>query len=184
LLGEALFDPGDIVITEAPSYFVYHGVLKSKGVRVLTVPMDEQGMDVDALEALLARLARSGELDRVKMIYTVDYFQNPTGLTLSVARRPRLVELARRFSTKQRILILEDAAYRELRYSGDDVPSVKKWDSGNEFVVYASTFSKPCAPGLKTGFAMMPRDLVSPSATSRGTTTSAHRTSLSTSSTG
>src|SRR5205823_10564697 len=81
LLGEVLFDPGDIVITEAPSYFVYHSLLQSKGARVLTVPMDDRGMDVDALESLLERLDRTGELERVKLIYTVDYFQNPTGLT-------------------------------------------------------------------------------------------------------
>jgi 2-aminoadipate transaminase len=162
LLGEVLFDPGDIVITEAPSYFVYHSLLQSKGARVLTVPMDDRGMDTDALESLLARLDRGGELDRVKLIYTVDYFQNPTGLTLAESRRPRLVELARRFSRRHRLVILEDAAYRELRYSGDDLPSVKRFDAGNEFVVYTGTFSKPLSPGLKTGYALMPRDLVEP----------------------
>ena len=79
LLGEVLFDPGDIVITEAPSYFVYHSLLQSKGVRVFTVPMDDGGMEMPALEALLSRLERSGELAKVKLIYTVDYFQNPDG---------------------------------------------------------------------------------------------------------
>ena len=162
LLGEALFDPGDIVITEAPSYFVYHSLLVSQGARVLTVPMDDGGMDLDALEALLERLDRTGELSRVKLIYTVDYFQNPTGLTLAEARRPRLVELARRFSRHHRLLILEDAAYRELRYTGDDITSVKRFDESNEYVVYTSTFSKPCAPGLKTGYALLPRGLAEP----------------------
>ena len=162
LLGEALFDPGDIVIAEAPSYFVYHNLLTSKGARVLAVPMDDDGMDIDALEALLEKLTRTGEIARVKLIYTIDYFQNPTGLTLATDRRARLVELARRYSTRQRILILEDAAYRELRYSGDDLPSVKRYDEANEFVVYTSTFSKPCAPGLKTGYALLPKDLVEP----------------------
>ena len=162
LLGEVLFDPGDIVIAEAPSYFVYHGVLGSQGVRVLAVPMDGGGMNVHALEDLLSRLEAAGELPRVKLIYTVDYFQNPTGLTLAAGRRQRLVEVARRFSKAHRVLILEDAAYRELRYDGPDLPSVKKYDAGNEFVVYASTFSKPCAPGLKTGYALLPRDLVGP----------------------
>lgn len=162
LLGEVLFDEGDIVITEAPSYFVYHGVLGSHGVRVLAVPMDDGGLDLDAIEALLMKLDRDGELDRVKLIYTVDYFQNPTGLTLAADRRTRLVELARRFSRRQRILILEDAAYRELRYDGPDLPSLKSFDETNEYVVYTSTFSKPCAPGLKTGYALLPRDLVGP----------------------
>ena len=162
LLGEVLFDPGDIVITEAPSYFVYHSLLQSKGARVLTVPMDDGGMDMNSLESLLQRLERTGELGRVKLIYTVDYFQNPTGLTLAEDRRPRLVELARRFSKHQRIVILEDAAYREVRFSGHDIPSVKCFDRLNEHVVYASTFSKPLSPGLKTGYALMPRELVEP----------------------
>ena len=160
LLGEALFDPGDIVICEAPSYFVYHGVLQTRGVKALAVPMDEGGMDVGALEALLAKLEASGEIAKLKLIYTVDYFQNPTGLTLAGERRPRLVELAKKYSRHHRILILEDAAYRELRYDGPDLPSLKKFDATNEYVVYTGTFSKPCAPGLKTGFALMPQDLL------------------------
>src|SRR5207249_4564126 len=72
LLGELLLDPGDIVITEAPSYFVYQGTLTSLGVRTLAVPMDDDGMNSDALAELLARLERTGELVRVRMIYTVD----------------------------------------------------------------------------------------------------------------
>ena len=162
LLGEVLLDPGDIAITEAPSYFVYHGVLRTRGVRVLTVPMDGGGMDLDALEALLERLRTTGEADRVKLIYTVDYFQNPTGLTLAESRRPRLLDLAKRYGARNRLLILEDAAYRELRYSGEDLPSIKRFDAKNEYVVYTSTFSKPCAPGLKTGYALLPKDLVGP----------------------
>lgn len=162
LVGEILFDPGDIVITEAPSYFVFHSLLQSHGAKVLTVGMDDEGMKTDELEALLERLKRSGELSRVKAIYTVDYFQNPTGLTLSVERRKKLVELAKRYSTGQRILILEDAAYRELRFDGDDLPSVKRFDPTNEYVIYTSTFSKPCAPGFKTGYAIMPPDVMEP----------------------
>ncbi len=162
LLGEVLLDPGDLVVAEAPSYFVYHGVLASKGVRVLAVPMDAEGVSTDALEELLLRLQRSGDLPRLKLIYTVDYFQNPTGLTLSVPRRQRLVELARRFSRGRRILVLEDAAYRELRFDGPDRPSLKRFDEGNEYVASIYTFSKPCAPGLKTGYGLLPRDLVEP----------------------
>src|SRR6185437_5145487 len=162
LLGEVLFDPGDIVITEAPSYFVYHSLLQSHGARVLTVPMDDGGLKLDALEALFERLARSGELARVKLIYTVDYFQNPTGLTLVESRRPKLLELIRRYSRTQRILILEDAAYREVRFAGRDLPSIKRFDDRNEHVVYTSTFSKPLSPGMKTGYALLPGELVEP----------------------
>lgn len=162
LLGEMLLNPGDIVITEGPSYFVYHGILGSLGVRTLTVPMDDEGMNTDALEELLGRLEASGELPRVKLIYTVDYFQNPTGLTLSLPRRRRVLELAQRFSKTQRILILEDAAYRELRFMGSDVPTIKSLDRTNEYVILAMTFSKPLSPGLKTGYGVLPRDLVGP----------------------
>ncbi len=162
MLSELLLDPGDIVITEAPSYFVFHSVLEGNGVRVLTVPMDDEGMDVGALNQLLDRLKHLGELSRVKLIYVVDYFQNPSGRTLSLPRRKELFETMRHFGTQQRILLLEDAAYRELRYEGDDLPSIKRFDHRNEFVIYAGTFSKPCAAGLKTGYALMPSELISP----------------------
>jgi 2-aminoadipate transaminase len=81
LLTEALIDPGDLVITAAPSYFVYHGTLHSHGARTLAVPCDGDGMDTDALAELLARLDRTGEIARLRMIYVVDYFDNPTGAT-------------------------------------------------------------------------------------------------------
>jgi 2-aminoadipate transaminase len=119
-------------------------------------------MMTDALEALLARLEKSGDLPRVKLIYTVDYFQNPTGLTRSLPRRRQLLDLAQRFSKSQRILILEDAAYRELRFEGEDVPSIKSFDRTNEYVILAMTFSKPLSPGLKTGYGVLPSDLVGP----------------------
>lgn len=162
LLSEALFDPGDIVVTEAPSYFVYHATLAGRGVRVIGVPMDDEGLRIDALAELLQRLDESGELGRLKMIYTVDYFQNPSGLTLSKWRREQLFDLVQRCSRTQRILILEDAAYRELRFAGDDISSIKSLDAQNRFVIYTGTFSKPCAPGFKTGYGILPRELMGP----------------------
>jgi 2-aminoadipate transaminase len=162
LVSELLLNPGDLVITEAPSYFVYQGTLNSMGVRTLTVPMDEQGMDSDALEELLSRLERSGEIERLRLIYVVDYYQNPSGLSLSLPRRQRLLELTQRYSRRQRVFILEDAAYRELRYEGPDLPSIKSFDAGNEHVILGMTFSKPCSPGLKTGYGFLPCDLMGP----------------------
>ena len=162
MVAELLLDPGDIVITEAPSYFVYHAALAGRGAEIVPVRMDDEGMDTDALEEVLGKLDRTGRLDRLKMIYTIDYFQNPTGLTLSTRRRERLFELVRRYSRRHRIVILEDAAYRELRFSGEDVPSIKCLDRDNEFVIYTSTFSKPCAPGLRTGVGIVPRDIMAP----------------------
>lgn len=160
LLGDVLLNPGDIVIAAQPSYFVYTGALASLGATVLTVPMDEQGMDVEALERLLAKLAAQGRLASVKMVYCTSYFQNPTGLTLGAARRPRLFEIVREFSRRQRIIILEDAAYRELRYDGEALPSIKSYDSENCFAALSQTFSKPFAPGLKLGYTAMPADLL------------------------
>src|SRR5688572_27747271 len=129
LISDVLVDPGDIVIAANPSYFVYTGTLSSVGANVLTVPMDDDGMDVEAVGRLLERLGREGRLGRVKLVYCTSYFQNPTGLTLAPHRRPRLLEIVRRFSgaAGHRILILEDAAYRELRYDGDAYPSIKSY---------------------------------------------------------
>lgn len=162
MIGELLLDPGDIVITEAPSYFVYHAALASRGVEVLPVPMDEEGMDTEALAELLQELDLTGRLNRLKMIYTIDYFQNPSGRSLSARRRVRLVDLVKSYSRLNRIFVLEDAAYRELRFAGDDIPSIKSLDPNNEFVIYTSTFSKPLSPGLKTGYGLIPADLREP----------------------
>jgi 2-aminoadipate transaminase len=162
LVGDALVDPGDIVIAANPSYFVFTGTLSSLGAKVLTVPMDDGGMDVDAVERLLARLQQDGRLSRVKLVYCTSYYQNPTGLTLSAERRPRLAEIVRRFSAAagHRILILEDAAYRELRYDGPAHRSIKSYDPENRYTIISHTFSKPFAPGLKLGYTAMPDDLL------------------------
>lgn len=162
LIGDVMLDPGDIVIAEAPSYFVYTGTLTSFGAQVLTVPMDQDGMDVDAVERLLERLEKEGKLPRVKLIYCMSYYQNPTGLSLSTPRRKKLLELAKRFSKSHRILILEDAAYRELRYEGESLPSIKSFDPANQYTILTQTFSKPFAPGIKTGYTVLPADLVDP----------------------
>lgn len=162
LVAELLLDPGDLVITEAPSYFVFQDTLASMGARTLSVPMDDDGMRTDLLEELLARLDRSGEIERLRLIYVVDYYQNPSGRTLSLPRRRHLLDLVRRYSRKHRIFILEDAAYRELRYEGPNLPTIKSLDRDNRFVILAMTFSKPLAPGLKTGYGFLPRELMAP----------------------
>lgn len=160
LVGDVLIDPGDIVIAAAPSYFVFTGALGSLGATILSVPMDDDGMDVGAVGRLLERVQAEGRLSRVKFVYCTSYFQNPTGLTLSAERRPILLEIVKRFSTDQRILILEDAAYRELRYDGPAHRSIKSYDTENQFTVLSQTFSKPFAPGLKLGYSAMPPDLL------------------------
>jgi 2-aminoadipate transaminase len=160
LVGDALVDPGDIVIAANPSYFVYTGTLSSLGAKVETVPMDDSGMDVEAVDRLLAELERDGRLPRVKFVYCTSYFDNPTGLSLAADRRPRLLEIVRKYSKDHRILILEDAAYRELRYDGEPYRSIKSYDPDNRFTVISHTFSKPFAPGIKLGYSAMPDDLL------------------------
>ena len=161
LIGDCLIDPGDIVIAAAPSYFVFTGTLDSLGASVLTVPMDEDGMGVEAVGRLLERLDREGRLPRVKFVYCTSYYQNPTGLTLAADRRPRLLEIVRKFSREHRILILEDAAYRELRYDGPAHRSIKSYDPDNRYTILSQTFSKPFAPGgWKLGYTFAPDDLL------------------------
>jgi len=160
MLTDVLVDPGDIVITSWPSYFVYTGSLKTFGAQVRSVDIDDNGMIPEKLDGLLNQLKTSGDLPRVKILYIVDYHQNPTGITLSAERRPRILEIVKRYSIDHRILILEDAAYRELTYEGDPPPSIKKYDTTNEYVALAQTFSKPFAPGLKTGYGLLPSSIV------------------------
>ncbi len=176
---DTLVDAGDIVITEWPSYFVYTGMLRSMGAEVRCVEMDEGGMIPAQLETLLASIARQGGLSRVKIVYTCDYHQNPTGITLAQERKPQILEIVQRFSADHRILLMEDAAYRELNYpldtAGKTRPAVaasqrtiKSYDTENQHVALLQTFSKPFAPGLKTGYGLLPRDLVEPVALQKG----------------
>jgi 2-aminoadipate transaminase len=117
-------------------------------------------MDVEAVARLLGTLEHEGKLGRVKFVYCTSYYQNPTGLTLSAERRPRLLEIVKHFSRDHRILVLEDAAYRELRYDGPAHRSIKSYDPENLYTVLSQTFSKPFAPGLKVGYSVMPIDLL------------------------
>lgn len=164
ILTDLLVDPGDIVITAWPSYFVYTGALSALGAVVRAIDIDEHGMIPDRLDRLLSGLEKAGQLRRVKVLYCCSYHQNPTGLTLGADRRPAILDIVRRYSEKagQRILLIEDAAYRELTYRGKAPPSIKKWDTDNRYVALLQTFSKPFAPGLKTGYGLLPAELIEP----------------------
>ncbi len=162
LVGEVLLDPGDICFVAAPTYFVFLSVLQGLGARTIPIPADENGMRMDLLEQELERLQAAGELPRVKLIYAVSYYENPSGISLSEERRRELVELAERWSKDQRIFVLEDAAYRELRYDGPDRRSVWSYDESKETVILAQTFSKSFSPGLRVGFGIVPKSLVKP----------------------
>jgi 2-aminoadipate transaminase len=162
LLTDVLVDEGDIVITAWPSYFVYTGALKGFGAEVRCVEIDSNGMNPESLEDLLETVKAEGRLDRVKIVYVQPDHQNPTGLSLAAERREPIAQIVERFSINHRILLIEDAAYRELTYDGSVAPSIKRFDRDNQFVALLQTFSKPFSPGLRTGYGLLPRDLVDP----------------------
>jgi 2-aminoadipate transaminase len=162
LVAEALLDPGDIVLVESPTYFVFLGVLESRGARVIGVETDEHGLRPEALEGTLASLNDEGHLGHVKLIYTVSEHSNPSGISLCADRRGELVRLARRWSENHRIFVLEDSAYRGLTYDGVEPPSVWSHDPEGNTVILARTFSKTFSPGLKTGYGVLPHELVEP----------------------
>ena len=162
LAAEALVDPGDIVLVAAPTYFAFLGTLNGVGARIIPVTADANGMCTDALETTLENLAQTGELGRVKLIYVVSWYENPSGICLSALRRRAVVEIARHWSREHRIFVLEDAAYRELHYDGPVLPSVWSFDADHDTVILAQTFSKSFSPGLRVGFGVVPRELVGP----------------------
>lgn len=168
LVCEVLLDPGDICLVADPTYFVFIGNLNGVAAVPIGVTADEDGMRADALEQMLQQLDADGRLDRVKLIYVVSYYDNPRGVSVNAPRRAEIVEIARRWSRAHRILVLEDAAYRELRYDGQDLPSVWSRDPSREHVIYTQTFSKSFSPGLRVGFAVLPQELVKPLADRKG----------------
>jgi 2-aminoadipate transaminase len=140
LVARVFVDPGDVVLTEAPTFMDALRVFRSHEAEVVGVPVDDQGLQVDALREILDRLPR-----RPKFLYTVPTYQNPMGVTLSPARRQALVELAR----EREIPIVEDDPYGDLSYDGETVPTLKALDPE---VIFLGTFSKILAPGLRVGW--------------------------------
>ncbi len=170
ILAEVLLDADDIVIAGWPSYFVYTSTLTAYGATIRSVDLDEQGMVPQKLDRLLKGLSAAGQLHRVKMLYVVSYHQNPTGITLTTERRQQLLDIVKHYSqlAGHRIVLLEDAAYRELTYQGEAPPSIKSMDEDNQYVALCQTFSKPFCPGLKTGYGLLPNDLVEAVKLSKG----------------
>lgn len=146
LIGRVFLDPGDHVVMENPSYLGAIQAFNQYEAAYTVVPMDEDGMRVDALEGVLAE-DRARARPRVKLIYAVPTFQNPTGLTLGLERRKALVEIATRYG----VPIIEDNPYGELRYEGEELPSLRSLDD-SDTVIYLGTFSKILAPGFRLGW--------------------------------
>jgi 2-aminoadipate transaminase len=148
LVCKTLLDPGDVVVTEAPTYPGAVPTFCAYQSEVVQVAMDRDGLRTDALEATLDELERTGR--RPKFIYTVPNFHNPAGVTLSAERRSELVRIA----SERELLILEDNPYGLLRYEGDPLPALRSLEE--DFVIYASTFSKILSPGVRLGWAVAP----------------------------
>ncbi|MBI5310236.1 MAG: PLP-dependent aminotransferase family protein [Actinobacteria bacterium] len=149
LVTRTLVDPGDTIIAEAPTYPGAVPSFSSFQANVVQIDFDENGMKIDVLEETLARLDREGITP--KFIYTIPTFQNPGGVTMSLERRQRLVEIAQ----ERELLVLEDNPYGMLRYSGEPLPTLRELDGG-EFVMYLGTFSKILSPGIRVGWLEAP----------------------------
>lgn len=164
LVSQAILNPGDICLVAAPTYFAYLGVLDGVGAEVIPVQADENGMDPAALNATFEQLKAEERLHLVKLVYVVSYHDNPSGVSVSEERRPQLLESVRRWSTENHIFLLEDAAYREMNYSGESLPSIWSFEenSDHEHVILTQTFSKSFSPGLRVGMGVLPPQLVQP----------------------
>jgi 2-aminoadipate transaminase len=157
LIGKVFINPGDRILVEEPTYLGALQAWNAYGAEYVTVPMDENGMVTSALENAL----RSG----VKFIYVLPNFQNPTGVTLALERRKQLIEIADRYG----VPIIEDDPYGQLRYEGENLPSIVTLDNefrnngSNEYrgnVIYLSTFSKTLAPGLRLAWVIAPAQVI------------------------
>jgi 2-aminoadipate transaminase len=160
LVCKALIDPGDVIVAEAPTYPGAVPTFGAYQADVVQIEMDGDGMPIDELESVLDDLQSEGR--RPKFIYTIPNFQNPGGVTMSLARRRRLVQVAR----ERELLVLEDNPYGLLRYEGEPLPTLYSLDAANgrdgasDFVVYLGTFSKILSPGLRLGWAVAPRPVL------------------------
>jgi 2-aminoadipate transaminase len=185
---EALCDEGDLVLVEDPTYFVFLGILQSRGLRARGVRLERDGLNLAHLDSVLQSLNRSGDLRRLKLLYLVSYFQNPTGATTGFEKKCGILERLKKFerAAGHPIYLLEDAAYRELSFSGRaDLPvsraarpvlrsttaeggqrgpalppSALAVSGAADRVIYAGTFTKPFATGARVGYGLLPEPLL------------------------
>jgi 2-aminoadipate transaminase len=145
LVVRLLVPHGSPVIVERPSYYGVINALRSVGARILEVPLESDGMDIEKLEAHLAR-------HRPRLIYTNPTFQNPTGVTTSLEKRRRILALGRRHG----VAILEDDHNSELRFSGSPVPSIRSLSEPGDNVFFVRGFGKVFLPGTRLGYVVTP----------------------------
>lgn len=149
LVTKVLCNEGDTVVCEEPSFIGSLNCFRSYGCKLRGVPVEADGMDIDALEDVLKTT------DNVKFIYTIPNFQNPAGATMSYEKRKRLYALAKEYG----VIILEDNPYGDLRVAGEKIPTIKSMDTEG-IVVYAGSFSKLLAPGLRVAYCIGPSALL------------------------
>jgi 2-aminoadipate transaminase len=161
LVCKTLIDPGDVIVAEAPTYPGAVPTFSAYQAEVEQIEMDSDGMPIDELEQVLDRLQAQGR--RPKFIYTIPNFQNPGGVTMSLPRRRRLVEVAH----ERELLILEDNPYGLLRYEGEPLPTLHSLETeltgrggAADLVIYLGTFSKILSPGVRLGWAVAPRPVL------------------------
>src|SRR5262245_743490 len=147
LVAKVLLDAGDVILTENPTYLAAIQAFQTFEATFVPVPTDADGLIPEALPELIRE-------HRPKFLYTIPNFQNPTGITLSAERRSAIASIA----VDHGLVVVEDDPYGKLRYRGDDIPPIKHWDDAGQ-VVYASTFSKTIAPGLRLGWVVAATDL-------------------------
>jgi len=144
-----LTNPGDTVICESPSFIGAINAFKSYDLNLKSVEMDEMGIIPESLEAIV-------KIDnRVRFLYTIPTFQNPSGRTMTLERRKKVLEIAKRYD----FLILEDNPYGELRYTGEEVPSIKSLDHEGR-IIYVGSYSKVLSPGIRIGFVCAHKDII------------------------
>lgn len=149
LASKALINEGDGVICEEPSFIGGLNCFRSYNAELFGVPVLSDGLDTDRLEEILK------EHKNIKLLYTISTFQNPSGITISLEKRKKILELADKYD----ILIYEDNPYGELRFSGEEIPTLKSLDRSGR-VIYFSSFSKILSPGLRLGFTSAPAPLM------------------------
>ena len=149
LTAKALLNKGDKVIVESPSFIGSLNAFRTYECQLVGVDVDSDGMNMDKLEEALKNN------DNVKMIYTIPTFQNPTGTTMTFEKRKIMLELAKKYN----VLILEDNPYGDLRFAGEDVPTIKSLDTEGR-VIYAGSFSKILSPGMRLGYIIAAESLL------------------------
>lgn len=149
LLAKTFIDPGDVILTEGPTYLGALQAFSAYEPNIICIPFDEEGMRMDLLEEKLKELGKGA----VKFLYTIPNFQNPGGVTMSMPRRKRLLELAKEYD----FLVVEDDPYGRLRYDGGHMIPLRAL---SDEVIYLGTVSKTFAPGLRTGWIIAPEDVL------------------------